>query len=246
MQTRPAHQEIDHRTIKLIVGVVAISLASLTNLFAAMPLTSISASYHEGGWSQSIFIGFLFAIAAFMLAYNGPPATGTGALGGKLLSEKVLSKIAAFAALGVALFPCECKGQTGLAALACKQSPLVPYVHAISAAVMFVILAWFCYLFLQRARAKGHAEAKRRAVIYALCGVAMVVAILVVLYDRVTGHSISSTSVPRLVFYMEATALVAFGISWLTASRALPLLANADERYVWFGDLPLEPGTPAR
>jgi len=61
-------QEIDHRTIKLIVGIVSLSLAGLTSAFATTAITSISASYYEGGWSQSIFIGFLFAIAALLLA----------------------------------------------------------------------------------------------------------------------------------------------------------------------------------
>jgi hypothetical protein len=31
MQTAPRRQEIDHRTIKLIVGIVALSLAELTS-----------------------------------------------------------------------------------------------------------------------------------------------------------------------------------------------------------------------
>jgi hypothetical protein len=61
-------EEIDHRTIKLIVVIIAISLAGHTNLFAKSPLSSISAVYYEGGWSQSILIGFLFAIAALLVA----------------------------------------------------------------------------------------------------------------------------------------------------------------------------------
>ena len=71
MLEAPKREEIDHRTIKLIVGVIALSLATLTGAFAGTPIASISASYYEGGWSQTIFIGFLFAIAAFLLAYNG-------------------------------------------------------------------------------------------------------------------------------------------------------------------------------
>ena len=72
-------------------------------------------------------MGFLFAIAAFLLAYNGLSRT-----------EMFLSKAAAAAALGVALFPCECGGHPAL----------VPYVHGASAAVMFLILAYFCYSLL--------------------------------------------------------------------------------------------------
>ena len=83
--------------MKLIVGVIAMSLAFLTNFFASSNISSISAAYHEGGWSQNFFVGFLFAISAFLLAYNGESR-----------SEMILSKVAAVAALGVALFPCEC------------------------------------------------------------------------------------------------------------------------------------------
>src|SRR5205809_4155521 len=117
-------QEIDHRTIKLIVGIVSLSLAGLTSAFATTAITSISASYYEGGRSQSIFVGFLFAIAAFLLAYNGFSRT-----------DMVMSKLASAAALGVAMFPCQCDNHL----------EVVPYVHWISAATMFLILVYFCY-----------------------------------------------------------------------------------------------------
>src|SRR5262245_61586793 len=117
----PRRPEIDHRTLKLIVGVVAISLAFLTSLFAKTALASISASYYEGGFSQGIFIGFLFAIAGFLLAYNG-----------RSPREKVLSKIASVAGVCVALFPCDCGGHP----------EIIKGVHYAAAAIMFVVLAY--------------------------------------------------------------------------------------------------------
>lgn len=205
----PQRQEIDHRTIKLIVGLIAISLAALTSFFAKAAITSISASYYEGGWSQSIFIGFLFAIAAFLLAFNG-----------QSVAEMRLSKVAALAALGVALFPCECDGR----------SVPIRHIHGVSAAVMFLILAYFCVGFFRRARVKGHSQANVRAAIYASCGIAIVLSIIVLGLDHLL-HGAFSKHVHRLVFYGEATGLVAFGISWLTASRTLPLLTRQDERF---------------
>ncbi|MEO7323211.1 MAG: hypothetical protein ABIW82_00110 [Dokdonella sp.] len=213
MFAAPKKEEIDHRTIKLIVGVIAISLASLTSLFASTPISSISDSYYEGGWSQSIFVGFLFAIAAFLLAYNGESRT-----------EMLLSKLAAVAALGVALFPCGCG----------THSEFIPYVHAISAATMFLILAYFCYMFFRRAKDKGHPQAKARAGIYAACGIAILLAILALALDNFFPASLSAR-IPRLRFYGEATGLVAFGISWLTASRVLPGITRKDERFSPFG-----------
>jgi len=209
MLPTPKRQEIDHRTIKLVVGVIATSLAGLTSLFAQSRIASISASYYEGGWSQSIFIGFLFAIAAFLLAYNGQSR-----------GEMVLSKVASVAALGVALFPCKCEVHT----------ELVPYVHGVSAAVMFVVLACMCHGFYRRARDKGHAQANARATVYAICGLAIVLSIVVLALDNVTGGSIRAF-VPRLTYYGETAGLVAFGISWLTASRVLPMLTRRDERF---------------
>ncbi|SOE06259.1 hypothetical protein SAMN05518800_6895 [Variovorax sp. YR752] len=209
MPTAPKREEIDHRTTKLIVGVVALSLAGLTSAFAKDAIDSISASYYQGGWSQAVFIGFLFAIAAFLLSYNGLS-----------LSEMVLSKVAAIAALGVALFPCECK----------PHAALVPYVHGLSAAVMFLTLTYFCHAFYRRARAKGYPQANVRAAIYAACGITIALSIAVLALDHFLAGAFSR-SVPRLVFYGEAVGLIAFGISWLTASRTLPLITRRDERF---------------
>lgn len=209
MASQPRRQEIDHRTIKLIVGVIAISLASLTSMFASTAITSISASFYEGGWSQTIFIGFLFAISAFLIAYNG-----------QTKAEMILSKIASLAGFGVAMFPCKCETHT----------EIIPNIHGISAALMFLILAYFCYSFFQRAKVKGYSQAKARAAVYALCGVSIVLSIITLGYDGLTGNSLSER-VPRLTFYGEAVGLIAFGISWLTASRVLPFITRPSERF---------------
>jgi hypothetical protein len=209
MLPNPTKPEIDHRTLKLLVGLIALSLASLTSFFADSKITSISESYYKGGWAQSIFVGFLFAIAAFLLAYNGLSRT-----------EMVLSKVAAVGALGVALFPCGCGGH----------AETVPHVHFASAAVMFLILAYFCYMFYKRARGKGHTEANRRAFVYAASGLAIIASISALVIDTLS-DGVLTVAIPRLVYYCERASLVAFGISWLTASRIFPFLTRSDERF---------------
>jgi hypothetical protein len=213
MQLTPQREEIDHRTIKLLIGVIALTLAGLTSYFAGGSITSISASYYEGGWANSIFVGFLFAIAALMLAYNGLSTR-----------EMVLSKVAAVAAFGVALFPCKCD----------NRDEVLPYVHAASATILFLILAYFCYIFYSRARQKardhGNAPANARAIIYVVCGITIIASILVIAVDALLGGALTA-KVARLVFYAERAALMAFGISWLTASRVLPVLTLPDERF---------------
>jgi len=210
----PARGEIDEHTGKLIIGLIAIFLANLTSLFSETPLQSISASYHEGGWSRDIFVGSLFAIFAFLLAYNG-----------RSTHQMVLSKIAAFAAIGVAMFPCNCG----------SHAEIIPYVHGTSAAVMFLILAIFCYLFFRRAWDKGHMQARFRAYIYAICGITIAASILIISIDNFSG-GIISTRISRLTFYGERAGLIAFGIAWLSASRFLPLLTRKEERFSLFSD----------
>ena len=213
MYTNPERVEIDHHTIKLIVGVIAISLATLTSWLSETPIQSISASYHEDGWPRNIFVGFLFSISAFLLAYNG-----------RSTREMVLSKIAAFAAIGVAMFPCKCG----------NHPEIIPSVHGASAAIMFGILAIFCYIFYQRAYGKGYLQAKLRAYIYAICGIVIIVSMLIIALDNLFDGAISS-KISRLTFYGEAAGLISFGIAWLSASRILPFITRKDER------LPLSP-----
>lgn len=218
MLTKPKRLEIDHRTLKLVVGVIALGLAGLTWWFASNDITSISASYWEGSWSQGIFTGFLFAIAAFLLAYNGFSQ-----------AEMIASKVAAVAALGIALFPCRCDGPTEFVPrlYGPGASPLAPGLHNTSAVVMFLILAYFCYGFFSRARDKRFKQAQARAGIYALCGIAILVSIAVLAV-----HGLSSRKGgDRVTFWGEWAALIAFGISWLTASRVLPVVTHPAERF---------------
>jgi hypothetical protein len=214
MLSEPETPEIDHRTLKLIVGIIALSLAGLTSLLARFRITSVSGSYYEGGWPQIILIGFLFAIAAFLAAYNGLSKR-----------EMVLSKIAAIAALGVAIVPCHCPGHLELPSFA----PEIPYVHGASAAIMFLILAFFCREFYLRAQAKGYVQAERRARIYAVCGVLILVSIVVMAIDTITDEALSARFA-SLTLLGESVALVAFGVSWLTASKILPGLTTKEER----------------
>lgn len=204
-QQRP---EIDYRSMRLIIGLMALSMASLTWIFAPAGLTSISASYWQGGWSQTFFIGFLFAVASFLLAYNGVWAI-----------ELPLAKVAAVAAAGIALFPCNCTGA----------NPPYAFLHYVAAAVMFASLGVFSLIFYLRARAKPDKEARiRRATVYAVCTVVIFGAIIALGLHWLLAPKGQPTE-STFVFYGEAAALIAFGISWLTASHFLPFVTGEGE-----------------
>ena len=90
--SNPVRSEIDVHTGKLIVGLIALFLANVTSsLSGDTVINSLSQSYHIGGWARDILVGSLCAIFAFLLSFNG-----------RAFIQKILSKIAAFAAIGVA------------------------------------------------------------------------------------------------------------------------------------------------
>ncbi len=208
MATTTPKPEVDHHILRLIIGIIALMLASVTEWLSPERIASISAAYHQGGMARDIFVGSLIAISAFLFAYNGSSR-----------SERNLGKIAAFAAPGVALFPCGCGG--GEEAL--------PYVHYVAAAIMFLVLAGLCLVFFRRARDKRARQAAWRSRVYAVCGAVLILVILILTIDHFTGGRISAV-VPRLVFYGERAGLIAFGIAWLVASRTLPVITAPDER----------------
>ena len=213
MEQHKEASEINYHILKFIVGLVAILLAFLTSELSQSPLTSISASYWDPGhWPRNIFVGFLFAISAFLFAYNGYN-----------ILEKYLSKLAALAALGVAMFPCACSGNL----------EIIPKVHYVSAAIMFGVLLVFSYFFYKRASKKETPEAKVRSIIYLICAFAILAAMLGMLVDFVSNESLTN-AFPRFTFYAEMTGLVAFGIAWLIASRVIPYVTGKNERLSLF------------
>ena len=227
----PRRPEIDQYAIKLLIGAGAFSLPVIELALACLTgesIDSISASYLHDPWPRNIFVGFLFAIGAFMTTYNGD-------------SEKQmwLAKLGALAAFCLALFPCHCTD---------GKQEIVPYVHLIATIVMFAVLTAFCFIFSGKARDKlkkdkTHRQAKWRAYIYIGCASAMVVSIALFLvfvvanflHARGLGAEANHSILNGLVLVGETLGLLAFGIAWVTASRVLPGITRPTERNELFG-----------
>jgi hypothetical protein len=207
----PQRNDIDHRVLKLMVGLVGLFLASATSFFSSDTILSISQSHCYGGWARDFFVGTMFAIAAFMAAYNGFSR-----------KEMWVAKVTALAAVGVAWFPTRCP----------TQDEIIPGAHVISSVIMFLMLAMLCRIFYLRAKSRGLVRANRRAVLYAVCGFAILIAMGLVAIDHFLGSPVKSV-IPRLEFYCQQVALIAFGVAWLAASHIVPWLTAPEER--WLG-----------
>jgi len=239
---------VNQYTIKFLVGLIAVLLPfielALTGGWGA--ITSISESYwfddthwprtvdwlDISGWPRTVFTGFLFAITALLLGFNGEARI-----------QGVLARVASCAAACIALFPCKCRFGT----------ELIDHLHYVAAGVMYAVLAWFCLHFMARAhqKAKVHGAAAQAATTspaaaveagredwkrgihhgkassnarwrrntYALCLAGMTASIAVLAFQEFLGKHFPALN-PVVVG--ESGGLISFGLSWITASRAIP------------------------
>jgi hypothetical protein len=202
-------QQIDHRVIKLLVGLIAIFMAVFMQTISGELLHSISESYHYR--ARDWFVGLLFAVAALFLSFSGENGF-----------ERILTVLASALAAIVAIAPCACDRPHGALSV----------LHFPAAIGLFAILGYFCWRFRRTARSKiaRYPEAGMRAWVYTVCLAGMVACLLMAAAYAVAKESFD-VRFPNYVFWTEALGLASFGFSWLAASRTLPIITNPRERF---------------
>lgn len=197
----------DYRALRLAMGVIALTLPLLVTVISDQRLESISASYYTNARDE--FVGLMFVVSAFLFAYHGWTRL-----------QAIASKLAAVGAAAVALFPTACK--------TCAPD-FDSHIHMLGAGVLFSVLAYF-FLGPFRSNTKGQGGKKgRRARVYLICGILIILSMLVVL---VLPDDVKSAY--RVVFWAETVALSAFGVGWIVSGKYFKQLADEDERLVLF------------
>jgi len=218
----------EYHTLRLLVGLIALTLPFTVTQQSGIELSSISGSYHTV--ARNLFVGQLCIVGAFLWAYNGHS-----------WQQSLLSSIAAIGAIGVALYPTSCATDASLMDVLvdvipyCAQFEATETPHFISAAVLFGVLALFCFMPFQQGTKHGSVKQRRRSKIYYGCGVTMVVAMLVIL---IANYKLSPTELDasRIVYWGEAFALVAFGIAWIVSGKFFSLLTDEFEKNRLLGE----------
>lgn len=202
-------QQIDHRVIKLLVGLIAVFIAFFMQFISGELLRSISESYHYQ--SRDWFVGLLFAVAALFLSFSGESRI-----------ERILTVLASMFAAIVAVAPCSCD----------RPPAHLSFLHFPAAGSLFIILGYFCWRFRRTAMSKvsRYPEAKRRVHVYSVCFFGMLCCGAMGVVYAVANYQIDK-EFPNYVFWLEALGLTSFGFSWLAASRMLPLITNDRERF---------------
>ncbi len=157
-----------------------------------------------------LFTGTLCAVALFMFSYKGFPKNKNE----KGLSDSLMTNLAGAFALGVVLFPTSSSTCISDNIRSFLSSDNTGYIHLTSAALFFVTLAFMSIINFRRTETVGVYGQTPRDKLYFWCGIAMFLclALLVVYIAFFEGWFMDL----HPVFSLEALALQAFGLSWLT------------------------------
>ena len=170
-------------------------------------LRSVSAYYYSG--AVVAFVGMLVALSLFLFTYRGFRNKHYRA-------ERVVSIIAAVAALVVAIFPTG--APEGVDPLS-WWTPLSGILHLVFAILLFLLFAVFAlFLFPIKAREmKVRPGKRRRNRVYYSCGIVILASIA---WAGINGR------LGKSIFWPESIALAAFAISWLVKGRAIAGFVN--------------------
>ena len=166
---------------------------------------SISNYYYTG--MRNVFVGTLCAIGVFLLSYRGYERT-----------DDIAGYIACVLSVGVAFFP------TTPACTPSDAQRLIGRLHLASAAGFFLTLSYFSLILFTKTDPTKQPTARKlqRNTVYRACGGIMLGAIgLIVLYALLPRNVTGSLDRLDPVFWLEALAVVAFGVSWLTKGEAI-------------------------
>ncbi|NKB88517.1 MAG: DUF998 domain-containing protein [Acidobacteria bacterium] len=193
---------ISDRGLRRAIGVVGMLLPVTlwlgARFVAGTPLQSSVSSYYYTVVGD-VFVGAICVIGVFLMAYRGySPA------------DNLAGHLACLFAVGVGLFPTEPLDPD-------PQQELVGTIHLICAALLFVTLAYFCLALFRKTSQHRvpTAEKLRRNQIYTICGWTIIGCIALIAAAFFLSED-SPVKRLRPVFWLEAFAIMAFGISWLT------------------------------
>ncbi|MBW0105052.1 DUF998 domain-containing protein [Pseudonocardia sp. KRD291] len=195
------------------VGIIGIALPfvlAIGNLLLTGdgPRSSISSYYYTG--MRDVFVGSLCAVGIFLFCYRYEQP------------DDRLGNLAGVAAIGVALFPTRPEGAASAA------QTVVGWLHLAFAVAFFVSLAWFCLVLFTRDDGAPTARKSARNAVYRTCGIVILACLALALFNGLFVPD-ELARVLRPLFWLEAAAIVAFGVAWFvkgdTVLRDRPGLA---------------------
>jgi len=212
---------VSYRQLRRAIGMIGIALPLI--LLAGGLISredgicdSIS-SYYWSVAMRGVLVGSLCSIGVFLWSYRG---------NGKW--DNWAGNAACVAAICVALFPCSPESDA-THHIPCSTSqpgiPWTPGIHFTAAAVLFLLLAYFCTYSFPGQDPKTTPTPKKplRNKIYRTCGAIIIICIAAIALL----HALFSGTPPgSSVFWLESLAIWAFGWSWYIKGQGLGVVQD--------------------
>jgi hypothetical protein len=217
---------------------------------------SISHFYYAQVYG-AIFVGLLFFIGGFLIAYSGDhwletwgsalagvgafgvavfPTSGTGCELAQTFLSRVFVEVTNGPPLTVGRATTEDQDFFALFGTDSKWAVLgeAADVHMIGAGVLFFYLGLYCIVVLRRVIPERHGTGaqmrlskRRRNRVYALCGLAIWACVAVLGLKGPVLGDLTTWNYWNLTFWVELVALWAFGLAWLTKGRIFAKLNDS-------------------
>lgn len=176
--------------------------------------SSISHFYYTA--SAPLFIGILVTVAIFLFCYKGHEPKPNDKW--RWISDKRVTKLAGFAAIGIVVFPTSSKEPITDNFFIFTASELVGYLHYGSAAIFFILMAVLCFVNFRRRGGKGSFGSGDHDLLYRRCGGMILGSIAIVFIYGLFFEKHLKINLP-ITFVFEAVALAAFGTAWLVKGK---------------------------
>lgn len=202
---------ISYLSLRKSIGVLGLALPIVLPLgawllFDAQSLEdSISDYYHTG--MRNIFVGILCAIGVFLFSYKGFER-----------KDDIAGDLACIFAVGVAIFPTTPDGDVS------SVDKLLGILHFASAGLFLATLAYFSYFLFTKSNVDvpPPGPKRNRNRIYRASGYVIVASIVLIAVVKLLPSQIEAVLLPyRPVFWLEAAAVIAFGMSWIVKGEML-------------------------
>lgn len=164
--------------------------------------SSISSYYYT--MMRDVFVGSMCSIAVFLGAYRGYER-----------ADSIAGNLACVFALGVALFPTDPVNPT-------HHQMVIAYFHLTFATLLFLTLAYFAlFLFRKTDSSKPPTSQKlKRNRVYTACGIIILLCVFFAVMLKLVPQTSPIFKLAPL-FWLEATAIFSFGVSWLVKGEAI-------------------------
>lgn len=200
---------VSYLALRKAIGIVGISLPfvlALGNMLLARRWgveSSVSDYYYTD--MRDVLVGSLCAIAVFLMSYRGPER-----------ADDIAGDLACVFAIGVALFP------TTPQADATPIQELAGRLHYVFAALFFLTLAYFSLVLFRKTEPGCRPTPRKlqRNGVYTVCGWTILLCMALIPAIAFTPLAPALAQL-NPTFWLEAAAVLAFGISWLVKGEAI-------------------------